>query len=93
MQYRAPVFLIPSEVVHRDADPRPHRDLIRFTFSASMDPASKDRCRPWACEPAEVAKRALEFLREQERLRSKTVARAHQGLVIQPGTIVVGRAA
>jgi hypothetical protein len=93
MQYRAPVFFIPSEIVHRDADPRPHGDLIRFTFAASLDPASKDRWRPWACEPAEVAKRALEFLRQQERLLSKAAVTVNQGLVIEPGTLVVGRAA
>jgi hypothetical protein len=93
MQYRAPVFLVPSEILHRDADPRPHGDLIRFTFAASLDPTSKDRWRPWACEPAEVAKRALEFLRQQERLLSKAAVTVNQGLVIEPGTLVVGRAA
>lgn len=39
MAFREPVFLVP----------------IYFNFVASMDPKSKDRWRPYACAPAEVA--------------------------------------
>lgn len=92
MQYRAPVFLIPSAVVHRDADPRPHGDMIRFTFSASMDPASKDRWRPYACDPAEAALRVVKFLEAQDRKELKAELISLAPAIRQPGTILIARA-
>lgn len=93
MQFRAPVFLVPSEVVHAFADPRAHGDLIRFTFDASMDPHSKDRWRPYACDPSEVAARVVRFLRAQRARRRVALPRAARSIIAQPGTILVGRAA
>jgi hypothetical protein len=90
MQFRAPVFPVPSEVIHASADPRAHGDLIRFTFDASMDRHSRDRWRPWACDPAEVAARVIEFLSAQSVHRQSAGARA---VAINPGTILVTRAA
>ena len=92
MQYRPPVFPMPSEVVHREADPRAHGDLIRFTFAASMDRRSRDRYRAYACEPAEVAERIVKFLRKQRGQRTRS-ALLVPSLVERPGTILVGRAA
>jgi hypothetical protein len=89
MQYRAPVFLVPSDVVHASADPRAHGDLVRFTFDASMDRASKDQWRPYACDPSEVAGRIVKFLLAQP---TRQAARARAaGHVLQPGTILVSR--
>ena len=93
MQFRPPLFLVPSEVVHREADPRAHGDLIRFTFGASMDPASKDRWRPYACEPAEVAERVVKFLRSQARHERRSEMLSLAPVVTQPGTILVARTA
>jgi hypothetical protein len=90
MQFRAPVFPVPSEVIHASADPRAHGDLIRFTFDASMDRHSRDRWRPYACDPAEVAGRVIEFLQAQSVRRHSAGTRA---AAIPPGTIVVSRAA
>ncbi|HXN58553.1 MAG TPA: hypothetical protein VN912_08220, partial [Candidatus Angelobacter sp.] len=67
MAYRAPVFLVPSHVVHNEAVHELRGGLIHFNFVASMDPASRDRWRPWACDPSEVAGRMVKFLRSQER--------------------------
>lgn len=92
MQYRPPVFFVPSEVIHREADPRPHGDLVRFTFGASMDPASKGRWRPYACDPAEVAERVVKFLRAQARHERRSEMLSLAPVVTQPGTIVVARA-
>lgn len=90
MQFRAPVFPVPSEVIHASADPRAHGDLIRFTFDASMDRHSRDRWRPYACDPAEVAGRVIEFLQAQSARPQSAGARA---AAISPGTILVTRAA
>jgi hypothetical protein len=90
MQFRAPVFPVPSKVVHASADPRAHGDLIRFTFDASMDRHSRDRWRPYACDPAEVAGRVIEFLQAQSVRRHSAGTRA---AAIPPGTILVRRAA
>jgi hypothetical protein len=94
MQYRAPLFLIPSAVVHKHADPRRHGDVVRFTFAASMDPHSKDQWRPYACDPRELAERIVKFLRAQSRNRRSALSDLSMGKVLtQPGTLLVGRAA
>lgn len=67
MAFQAPIFLVPSAVVHAHADPRTHADRVRFTFAASMDPRSHDQWRPYACQPAEAADRVIRVLRAHSR--------------------------
>jgi hypothetical protein len=93
MQYRAPLFLVPSEIVHKHADPRVRGEIVRLTFAASMDPRSKDQWHPYACEPAELGPRVVEFLRAQARRRKHADRLAIAPAIQQPGTIFVGRAA
>ncbi|HXN01665.1 MAG TPA: hypothetical protein VN973_07235 [Candidatus Dormibacteraeota bacterium] len=93
MAYRAPVFLVPSHIVHKEAVHELRGGLIHFNFVASMDPASKDRWRPYACDPSEVAGRVVKFLRAQERHRRASLNHAAGSIIVQPGTILVGRAA
>lgn len=93
MHFRAPVFLVPSDVVHASADPRPHGDLVRFTFDGSMDRQSKDRWRPYACDPSEVAGRVVKFLRAHEGHKLAAMSGVAGSMIAQPGTILVGRAA
>ena len=94
MAYRAPVFLVPSHVVHKEAVHQLRGGLIHYNFEASMNPSSKDRWRPFACDPSEVAGRVVKFLRAQEaRGRQASVARHPGSIIVEPGTIVVGRVA
>lgn len=93
MQYRAPMFLVPSEVVHRHADPRVRGDIVRLTFAASMDPRSKDQWHAYGCEPGELGQRVVEFLRAQARRRKSADRLTLAPAVRQPGTIIVARAA
>lgn len=93
MAYRAPVFLVPSHIVHTEAVHELRGGLIHFNFVASMDPLSKDRWRPWACDPSEVAGRMVKFLRSQEGRQRASLGRPHGSVIVQPGTILVGRAA
>jgi len=91
--YRAPVFFVPSHVVHAEAVHQVRGNIIDFNFVASMDQTSKDRWRPYACDPSEVAGRVIKFLRAHESRQRLTIGRAMGPIVAQPGTIVVGRAA
>ena len=93
MAYRAPVFLVPSHVVHSEAVHQLRGGLLHYNFVASMDPKSKDRWRPYACEPAEVAGRVVKFLRAHEGHRRASLRHPVGSIIVQPGTILVGRAA
>jgi hypothetical protein len=93
MAYRAPVFLVPSHIVHKEAVHQLRGGLIHFNFIASMDPSSRDRWRPYACDPSEVAGRMVRFLRAQENRNRASLGRPHGSVIAQPGTILVRRAA
>jgi hypothetical protein len=93
MAYRAPVFLVPSHIVHKEAVHQLRSGLIHFNFVASMDPSSKDRWRPYACDPSEVAGRVVKFLRAQERHRRAFLGRSAGSIIVEPGTILVARSA
>ena len=92
MAFRAPVFLVPSHVVHRDTVHRVQGKIVTFNFVASMDPSSNDRWRPYACEPAEVAGRVVKLLRSPSR-RPRAGVSALASTVAEPGTILIARAA
>ncbi len=93
MAYRAPVFLVPSHIVHKEAVHQLRGGLIHFNFIASMDPSSRDRWRPYACDPSEVAGRMVRFLRAQENRHRVSLGRPDRSVIVQPGTILVRRAA
>ncbi len=93
MAYRAPVFLVPSHIVHKEAVHQLRGGLIHFNFIASMDPLSRDRWRPYACDPSEVAGRMVRFLRAQENRHRVSLGRPDRSVIVQPGTILVRRAA
>ena len=93
MAYRAPVFLVPSHIVHKEAVHQLRGGLIHFNFIASMDPSSRDRWRPYACDPSEVAGRMVRFLRAQEHRNGASLRRPEGSVIAQPGTILVRRAA
>ena len=91
--FRAPVFLVPSHVVHTEAVHELHGNIVEFDFVASMNPWSKDRWRPYACDPAEVAGRVVKFLQAHEGRRRAAMGRAAGSIIVEPGTILVARAA
>jgi len=91
--FRAPVFLVPSHVVHTEAVHEVHGNIVEFDFVASMSPWSKDRWRPYACDPAEVAGRVVKFLQAHEGRRRAAMGRAAGSIIVEPGTILVARAA
>ncbi len=64
MFYEDPVFLVPSDAVHRHASPALHTDTWHFTFAASMGEASHDKWAPYRVSPLQVGRRLLEIMRE-----------------------------
>jgi hypothetical protein len=90
--FRAPVFLVPSHVVHTEAVHEVHGNIVEFDFVASMNPWSKDRWRPYACDPAEIAGRVVKFLQAHEGRRRAAMGSAAGSIIVQPGTILVARA-
>src|SRR2546428_13747265 len=84
---------VPWHVVHAEAVHQVHGDIVEFNFVASMDPASKDRWRPYACDPAEVAGRLVKFLRAHEGNKLAAMRGGAGSIIAQPGTIVVARVA
>jgi hypothetical protein len=93
MRFRAPVFLVPSHVVHNMTVHRVQGNIVTFSFVASMDAASKDQWRPYACDPDEVASRIVKFLRAQPIRRPAAPRQLAGSILAQPGTILVGRSA
>ena len=65
MTFSDPVFIVPSAEVHEHASPRLTGDRWTFNFSASLDPNSHDRWRPWAVHPHGVGQRVLDILEEE----------------------------
>jgi hypothetical protein len=92
MAFHAPVFLVPSHVVHAEAEHQIRGNIVDFNFVASMNPSARDRFHHYACDPSELAGIVVKFLREQEaRGRRVTLARHPGSIIAEPGTIVVGR--
>jgi len=91
--FRAPVFLVPSHVVHAEAVHVVNGNLVDFDFVASMEASSKDRFHPYACDPSELAGRVVKFLRSQEGSRRAAMRAAAGSIIVPPGTILVSRAA
>jgi hypothetical protein len=67
-----PVFLIPSTVFHKYADPRRHGAYSQFTFMGSMSPTSHDRWQPYQVNTLEVGQKILETMAELRRHRVLT---------------------
>jgi hypothetical protein len=91
--FRAPVFLVPSHVVHAEAEHQVRGNIVDFNFVASMDPSAKDRFHPYGCDPAEVAGRVVKVLRAYEQRRRPSLGLTARSIIREPGTILVGRAA
>src|SRR5260370_7186419 len=67
MASRAPVFLVPSHVVHTQAEHQVRGNIVDFNFVASIDPLANDRFHKYGCDPADLASRLLTFLPSQPR--------------------------
>ena len=92
MAFRAPVFLVPSHVVHAEAEHQARGNIVDFNFVASMDRSAKDRFHRYGCDPVDLAGRVVKFLRAQESHQLASLGRAAASIIAEPGTILVARA-
>ena len=79
-----PTFLIPSEVFHREANPRKAGGFWHFTFEPSMESSSHDKWYPYRVNTLDLGQKVLAILRDQARLGTVPEAsRVHEvpGLV------------
>jgi hypothetical protein len=87
--YRDPLFIVPSEEVHRHAAPHLDGDRWTFNFSASLDPASQDHWVRWRTPTREVGSRVLDiFGKEQVSRRTSPLPAELAGL---DGLLLVGQ--
>jgi len=70
MEFRDPVFLVPSHEVHKHAQPRLIGGHWYFMFAASLKPGAKDKWSRWRVQRADVGRRLLEILRTLERRKA-----------------------
>jgi hypothetical protein len=62
MRFSDPVFLVPSEFVHRHARTTKIYGQAQFAIYASMEPKSRDKWAPYRLTQAELGPRLLEIL-------------------------------
>jgi len=66
MAYTDPVFIVPSEEVHKHAAPHLDGERWTFNFSAGLDPASQDRWVPFRVQTHEIDKRVLDIFDSEQ---------------------------
>ncbi len=65
LAFADPIFIVPSEEVHKHAAPHLDGDRWTFNFSASLDPESNDHWRPHRVPTHDVGRRVLDILQSQ----------------------------
>src|SRR5690242_13019195 len=88
MAYKDPVFIVPSEEVHKHAAPHLEGDRWTFNFAASLDPASQDRWVPRRVPTREVGQRVLDIGQNEQSGRGAAARPA--GLAAMDGIVLVG---
>jgi hypothetical protein len=63
MGFGEPVFVVPSDEVHKHASPHLERDIWRFKFAASLEPDSRDHWRNYQVSTREVGRHVLDLLK------------------------------
>ena len=91
MAYTDPVFIVPSEEVHRHAAPHLDGDRWTFNFAASLDPASQDHWVPFRAPTHEVGARVLDIFGSEQVSRAASPLPAE--LAALEGILLVGPAA
>ncbi len=64
MGFRDPVFLVPSNVVHKQARSGTHEGEIVFQVAANMGAGARDKWVPYRLSTKDVGKRVLEIIKE-----------------------------
>jgi len=90
MGYKDPVFVVPSEEVHKHAAPHLDGDRWTFNFGASLDPASEDRWVPFRVKTHDIGQRVLDIFGHEKVSRGASPLPAE--LAALDGIVLVGQA-
>ncbi len=90
LAFAEPVFIVPSTEVHKHASPHLDGDRWTFNFSASLDPASNDRWRPWRFQTHAVGRYVLDILTSQSAIAAANALPTEIGEL--DGLMFVGQA-
>ena len=90
LAFAEPVFVVPSEEVHKHAAPHLDGDRWTFNFSASLDPESNDHWRPYRFKTHAVGPYILDILESQTALAAASPLPSEVGQL--DGLVFVGRA-
>jgi len=86
LRWHDPLFLVPAKIFHKLARRQLWKGRIRFSFSASMEPGSRDEWSPYRVAPKDLGNRLLEIIDDGS-------LKAEVGSSPLPaGAIVLGRA-
>ena len=85
MRFADPTFLIPSEELHRHANPSRKGDVWHFTLEASMEAESHDRWIPYRVKQHELGKKVMAITREL--VKTGSGSRAASELLGIPGMV------
>lgn len=67
MTFRDPLFLVPSTVVHKHAQPKRVGDRWHFNFQASLKPGARDQFSPYRVTRDRLGKVLLDIIDQLER--------------------------
>ncbi len=70
MTFSEPLFLVPSEFLHKHARNGTRGGAVQFQFKASMEPGSRDRWAQFRLSREELGRRILELLQAQQASRA-----------------------
>jgi len=86
LRWHDPLFLVPAKIFHKLARRQVWKGRIRFSFSASMEPGSRDEWSPYRVAPKDLGKRLLEIIDEAPLTASR------DALKLPADSVLLGRA-
>jgi len=76
MRFADPVFLIPSAVFHKNADPQRKGAFWWFVMAPNMEKRTRDKWEPYRVETLKLGKRMLQIVNDLKRHRDQTLSLA-----------------
>jgi len=86
LRWHDPLFLVPAKIFHKLARRQLWKGRIRFSFSASMEPGSRDEWSPYRVAPKDLGNRLLEIIDEAPLTASR------DALKLPADSVLLGRA-
>jgi hypothetical protein len=71
MRFVDPVFLIPSSVFHKIADPQRKGAFVWFVMAANMEKRTRDKWEPYRVDPLQLGKHVLKIMNDTKKHRDR----------------------